>query len=197
MPTNTFRWARRLFQVAFAIAAIVGTILAWNREPHVRLIYQIQSPGGTPVLVDRCGKDDVSEYLYRVGPEGKQFNIDLCFQTMQRDRLNFIPYAADEEGVSWIELKNSPQVAAYTRAVARSFTLPQHDSEAALERWRKAKRQERFENLVELAVQLAVFWLCAYLTGRGIRRFYGGVSGQTGRTLATKKPATDEGGGRV
>ncbi len=181
MPANTFQWARRLFRGAFAMAAIIGIVLAWNAEPHVRLIYQIQSPGGAPVLVDRCGKDDVSEHLYRVGPQGKQFNIDLCFQTIQKDRLTFIPYVTDEDGVSWIELKNSPQVASYTRAVARSFTLPQHDCETALELWDKAKRQARIESLTELAIQLAVFWLCAYLIGRGIRRVYGGACSQAGR----------------
>ncbi len=180
MPANTFRWAKRLFQIAFAIAAIVGLIQVWNEEPHVRLSYQVQTPGGTPVLVEHCGKDDVREYLYRLGPEGKQFNIDLCFQAMQNDRLNFIPYMTDEDGVSWIESKNSPQVVFYTRTVARTFTLPQRDRETALELWRKAKRQASIESLAALAGQLAVFWLCAYLIGRGIRRFYRSASGQAG-----------------
>jgi hypothetical protein len=163
MPRKLFERASRLFQVVFAIAAITGIIMAWNAEPRVRLTYQVQSPGAVPVMVERCGNDDAREYLYRNGPDGTQFSIDLCFKAVRKNDLNFIPYATDEDGMSWIELTNSAQVAAYTKTVGRSFTLPATDNKALLELWRKGKWQARVERLAQLAARLFVFGAVCYL----------------------------------
>jgi hypothetical protein len=181
MPRNLSQAARRLFQLALIVAVAIGIVKAWNVEPHVWLTYQIQSPGSMPVKVGRCGDDDAREYLYRDGPGGTHFNIDLCFKAVQKNRLKFIPYAPDEEGTSWIELKNSPQVSSYTRAVARSFTFPQADHAAALALWQKEKSRARFERLGEFAIGVAVFGLLCFVVAWIARRLLGVVSNKNAR----------------
>jgi hypothetical protein len=181
MPRNLSQAARRLFQLALIVAVAIGIVNAWNVEPHVWLTYQVQSPGSMPVKVGRCGDDDAREYLYRDGPGGTHFNIDLCFKAVQKNRLKFIPYATDEEGTSWIELKNSPQVSSYTRAVARSFTFPQADHAAALALWQKEKWRARFERLGEFAIGVAVFGLLCFVVAWIARRLLGVVSNKNAR----------------
>lgn len=170
MPRNVYDIGRNLFLIAFAIAVLASFVVAWNAEPNARLTYQIQSPGAAAVLVDRCGADDAREYFYRRGPQGKWFNIDLCFKVVSRNQVKFIPYASEEDGLSWIEFKYSPQVDVYTKTVARNFTLPLTDHAAALDIWHAAKRQARLARLAELAARLALVgvacWLAVWLGRR-------------------------------
>jgi hypothetical protein len=184
MPRNFSEWAKRIFQVVLAVAAIAGIVDAWNSDPHVWLTYQIQAPGALPAKVERCGDDDVREYFYRDGPDGTRFNIDLCFKTVQKNRLKFIPYATDEDGISWIELKNSPQVGAHTRAVARAFVVPQEDYDAALALWHKGKQQARLERLAEVAVSLAVFCMLGILAGWILRKLLNGALRKHARRIS-------------
>lgn len=179
MPRNLREGARRLLLVALMLAAGIGIGNAWNAEPNVWLTYQVQSPGAAPVRVERCGDDDTREYFYRDGPDGTYFNIDLCFKAVQKNDLKFIPYATDEDGTSWIELKNSPQVGSYTRAVARSFDVPQADRGAAFALWQKAKWRTRFESLGQLAIGLVAFWLFCSLLAWIARRFLGLASARS------------------
>lgn len=146
MRIHVSKGIRKLFLLGLGIALCIGVINAWRAAPNVWLTYQVQSPGAAPVRVERCGDDDVREYFYRAAADGAFFNVDLCFLAVENKHLKFIPYATDADGPSWIELKHSPQVRAYTHSVARSFTIPQSDYPAALEAWREAKSQARMES---------------------------------------------------
>jgi hypothetical protein len=167
MRTKLSTGTRKLFRLGLGIAVLVGLINAWFAVPNVWLTYQVQSPGAAPVRVTQCGEDDVREYFYRRTADGAFFNIDLCFLAVDNKQLKFIPYATDTDGLSWIELKHSPQVGAYTRSVARSFTIPQADYPAALATWRKAKWQARLESLGKFALgcgaAAALFLFAAWL----------------------------------
>jgi hypothetical protein len=160
----------KLFRLGLGIAIAAGLINAWFAVPNVWLTYQVQSPGAAPVRVSQCGEDDVREYFYRRMADGVFFNIDLCFLAVENRQLKFIPYATDVDGPSWIELKHSPQVGAYTRSVARSFTIPPADFPAALEAWHKARWQARLIGVVKFAlgcgVAAALFQLAAWLMRR-------------------------------
>jgi hypothetical protein len=171
MPKISREAVRRLFHVAIALAAVIGFVNAWNVQPHVWLTYQVQSPGAAPVRVERCGDDDRREYFYRDGPDGTQFNIDLCFKAVEKNRLKFIPYSTDEDGASWIELQNSPQILSYTRSVARSFSFPEADHAAALTLWQKERLRARIEKMVESAIAVAVLSALGYAALRIARRF--------------------------
>jgi hypothetical protein len=178
MRTKLTSGARKLFLLGLGIAVLVGIINAWYAPPNVWLTYQVQSPGASPVRVERCGEDDVREYFYRGAADGVFFNVDLCFLAVGNRQLKFIPYATDADGPSWIELKHSPQVRAYTRSVARSFAIPQSDYPAALEAWRKAKWQARLEGLARFAfgcgvaagLYLFAAWLMRKPWGVAVRR---------------------------
>jgi hypothetical protein len=181
MPKHFSEWATRLFQVVLAVVAIAGLVNAWNAKPNVWLTYQLQAPGALPVRVERCGEDDVREYFYRDGPDGTQFNIDLCFKAVQKNHLKFIPYATDEDGKSWIELRNSPQVGAYTRTVAHAFVFPTADQRAALSVWQQERRRLQMEKLKELAISLIVLSVAGLLAGWIIRRVAAGFVRRVGR----------------
>jgi hypothetical protein len=156
MLANLSKRARTLILAGLALMVVVGTVNAWKTEPHVWLTYQVQSPGKAPVRVERCGDDDPREYFYRVGPDGRYFNIDLCFKAVEKNSLKFIPYSTDEDGTSWIEVKNSPQVRAYTRTAARSFVFPQADQSAAHALWHRKRCATRYCRDLARAVVLAV-----------------------------------------
>jgi hypothetical protein len=173
MPKISRKAANRLFHVAIVLAVVIGFVNAWNVQPHVWLTYQVQSSGAAPVRVERCGDDDAREYLYRDGPDGTRFNIDLCFKAVEKNRLKFIPYSTDEDGVSWIELKNSPQIGSYTRSVARSFNFPEADRASALALWQKERLRARVEKMGEFAITLAVMSVLGYAALWIARRFLG------------------------
>ncbi|MEN3291516.1 MAG: hypothetical protein V7642_769 [Burkholderiales bacterium] len=156
MPKISRETAKRLFYVSIVLAVVIGFVNAWNVQPHVWLTYQVQAPGAAPVRVERCGDDDPREYFYRDGPDGTRFNIDLCFKAVEKNRLKFIPYSTDEDGVAWIELKNSPQIGSYTRSVARAFSFPEADRAGALALWQKERLRARIEKTGEFAITLAV-----------------------------------------
>lgn len=176
MPKISRKAANRLFHVAIVLAVVIGFVNAWNVQPHVWLTYQVQSSGAAPVRVERCGDDDPREYFYRVGPDGRYFNIDLCFKAVEKNSLKFIPYSTDEDGTSWIEVKNSPQVRAYTRTVARSFVFPQADQSAAHALWQKEKWRVRTESVAQLAIVVISLGLLCWLFGWIARRFAGHTS---------------------
>lgn len=176
MLANLSKRARTLILAGLALMVVVGTVNAWKTEPHVWLTYQVQSPGKAPVRVERCGDDDPREYFYRVGPDGRYFNIDLCFKAVEKNSLKFIPYSTDEDGTSWIEVKNSPQVRAYTRTVARSFVFPQADQSAAHALWQKEKWRVRTESVAQLAIVVISLGLLCWLFGWIARRFTGHTS---------------------
>ncbi|RJF96967.1 hypothetical protein D3870_21670 [Noviherbaspirillum cavernae] len=163
MRRNLLAAFRTIFLLAFTIALIAGSINAWNAVPQVWLVYQVQSPGAAPLKVEHCDRDAAREYSYREGPDGARFNIELCFRAIRIGELKFIPYLTSRDEVAWIEFKGSPQVAAYTRTVARSFALSQADVESALGQWRRQQREARMDGFVQLAVTLLLFAACGSL----------------------------------
>jgi hypothetical protein len=164
MRTTLHTGTRKLVRLVLGVAILAGIINAWFAVPNVWLTYQVQSPGAAPVRVAQCGEDDVREYFYRRMADSALINIDLCFLAVENRQLKFIPYATDADGPSWIELKHSPQVGAYTRSVARSFTIPPADYPEALDAWRKARWQARLESLGKFALGCSVaaaLWMSA------------------------------------